>query len=248
MGSPSPDDAASADAFPEVERQRASDVVLRSLIDGIRGDAVPLGGRLPRAEELAARFGVSRLVVREALEQLRRAGVVEVRRGSGGGVFLRSLTFPPELLTERSQLDRGDVRELLEARRAVEMTCAALAAQRIGHEDLDDLRRLVDALHDSTESPQGFIELDVRFHLRLAVASGNGVLTASLGTVFRDMALVRGRSPIAYGSMQAAIALQDDLVSALASRDDARILGSMDEHLMALERHFLDTTLDYPRP
>jgi GntR family transcriptional repressor for pyruvate dehydrogenase complex len=241
-------DELQAAAFPAIERHRASDAVLRALVDGIRGGIVELGQRLPRAEDLAEHFGVGRLVVREALEQLRRAGVVEIRRGSGGGVFLRAIDMPTALLTDRSGLDRGELRELLEARRSAEMTCAAMGAARVSDADVDELARLSDALHGATDNPADFIELDVRFHLRLAAVAGNGVLGGLLGIVFRDLALVRERYPVAYGSMQAAIALQEQTVESVASRDAARLLQTMDDHLRALEQHFLGEGLTYPGP
>ena len=68
-----------ASAFPNVDLPRASDAVMRALIDGIRAGAAPPGSRLPRDQELARRFGVSRPVVREAIDLLRRAGIVGIR-------------------------------------------------------------------------------------------------------------------------------------------------------------------------
>src|SRR6185437_13985472 len=114
----------SADDFPAVELHRASDAVSRALVDGIRAGLAPVGSKRPKDSELARAFGVSRAGVREALDVLRRAGIVEMRRGHLGGVFVRSLVIPTELLTDRTSLVLAEVRQLLEARRAVETTCA----------------------------------------------------------------------------------------------------------------------------
>ena len=83
---------------------------MRALVDGIRAGVAPPGTRLPRDRELATRFGVSRPVVREAIDLLRRAGIVEVRRGNRGGVFVRSLAIPTELLTGRTRLGLEEIR------------------------------------------------------------------------------------------------------------------------------------------
>lgn len=244
MSQRNPDDGIRiARAFPAVDRPRAADAVVRALVDGIRSGVVARGERLPRAEELAEAFGVSRLVVRDALDQLRRGGVIEVRRGSGGGAFLSSLEIPTSLLTDRADLDRQDICDLLETRRTLETTCAVLASERATPEILAALEALIEELEQATDDPISFIELDVRFHIRLAAAARNGGLQQQLAIVFRDLSVVRGRYPIGFGSMQAAIAYQRDTFEAVASGDRRRVLDSVHEHLAALERHFLGEPL-----
>jgi len=239
---------ADAEAFPDLDLPRASDAVVRALIDGIRAGAAPPGSRLPRDQELARRFGVSRPVVREALDLLRRAGIVEVRRGSRGGVFVRSLAIPTELLTERTRLEPADVRQLLEARRSLETTCALLAAERAAEADFAALDGLAAALEDARSSPEDFIELDVRFHLRIAAASANEPLERSLATVFRELAAVRTLYPVGYGDMATAIGYQLDTLAAVRTRDPETVLESLDRHLRGLETHFLGRGIVLRRP
>ena len=237
-----------ASAFPDLVLPRAADAVMRALVDGLRSVAPPSGTRLPRDGELAARFGVSRPVVRAALDLLRRAGIVEVRRGSGGGIFVSSLAIPTELLTPRTDLDLEDIRQLLEARRTIETTCALLAAERGPAAELADLHSLAAALDGARHDPHEFIELDVRFHLRIAAVSGNEPLQRSLAGVFRELAAVRTRYPVGYGDMDTAIAYQRDTVAALETRDPERVLGSLDRHLGGLETHFLGRGIVLRRP
>ncbi len=227
-----------ATAFPEISLPRAADAVTRALVDGLRAGAAPTGSRLPRDHELADRFGVSRTVVRDALDRLRRAGIIEVRRGQGGGATVRSLAIPTELLTQVRELGNDQIGRLLEARRALEMSCAALAAERATDGQIEELQRLVDELATASDDPHAFIELDVRFHLRIAAAAGNRHLEEFLAVIFRDLAAARERYPTAYGSMEAARALQRETLDALRSRDPRRVATSMDAHLAALERHF----------
>lgn len=220
---------------------------MRALVDGIRAGAAPPGTRLPRDVELAARFGVSRPVVREAIDLLRRAGIVDVRRGNRGGVFVRSLAIPTELLTERTRLGLEEIRQLLEARRTVETTCALLAAERSADDDLAELGALARRLDDVRETPEDFIELDVRFHLRLAALSENRALEGFLATIFRSLAAVRVEYPVGYGDMDTAIGYQLDTVAALSTGDPERVLESMDRHLGGLEGHFLGQGIELRR-
>lgn len=220
---------------------------MRALVDGIRAGAAPPGTRLPRDIELAERFGVSRPVVREAIDLLRRAGIVDVRRGNRGGAFVRSLAIPTELLTERTRLGREEIRQLLEARRTVETTCALLAAERGTVADLAELDALAHGLDATREAPEDFIELDVRFHLRLAALSDNRALERFLATIFRTLAAVRAEYPVGYGDMDTAIGYQLDTVAALRTGDPERVLESMNRHLGGLEGHFLGRGIELRR-
>jgi GntR family transcriptional repressor for pyruvate dehydrogenase complex len=225
--------------FPALHLPRAADAVTVALVDGIRAGVAPVGSLLPRDTELAAHFGVSRLVVRDALTRLRRAGLLDVRPGPGGGAVVRALSIPTDLLTSLAEPEADQVRELLEARRAIETATAPLAATRATPEELAGLSTLVDALASSHDDPASFIELDVRFHLRIAAIAKNEHLERFLGVVFRDLAAVRGAYPAGYGSVKTAETHQRDMLEALRSGDPKRASRSIDKHLRGLEDHFL---------
>jgi GntR family transcriptional regulator, transcriptional repressor for pyruvate dehydrogenase complex len=234
------------ETFPRIALPRAADVVMRALVDRLR-EGAEADARLPRDTELADHFGVSRTVVRDALDRLRRAGVLEIRRGPGGGVTLRQPTLPASLLTEQSELGQEALLHLLEARRALETASAIGAGERASAADLEDLARIATELTAARDDPDRFIEADVRFHLRIAAASGNGLLASFLSEVFRDLAAVRSAYPRAYGSMAAAEGFQLDTLEALRGRDTEAILASIDRHLAALEEHFLGRSLHHIR-
>jgi DNA-binding GntR family transcriptional regulator len=97
------------------------------------------------------------------------------------------------------------------------------------------------------DAPEDFIELDVRFHLRLAALSENLPLERFLATVFRNLAAVRAEYPVGYGDMDTAISYQLDTVAALRAGDPEQVLGSMDRHLAGLEGHFLGRGIELRR-
>jgi GntR family transcriptional regulator, transcriptional repressor for pyruvate dehydrogenase complex len=237
-GSARPRVRASAAHFPKTELPRAADVVSTALVDGIRAGVAPVGSLLPRDTELAQHFGVSRLVVRDALNLLRRAGLVDIRSGPGGGAVVKSLSIPTRLLTSLDQPEAGEIRASLEARRAIESATVPLAATRRTPPDLDALQQLVDELTARHDDPESFIELDVRFHLRIASVADNPQLERFLGSVFRDLAAVRSRYPVEFGSMRAAEEHQRDTLEALRSGDPKLAVASIDRHLRGLEEHF----------
>src|SRR5947199_7353169 len=103
------------------------------------------GDFLGTEKDLAERFGVSRIVARDALRTLEALGIVEIKVGAGGGA--RIAQGNPRLLAESLavQLDLAGVTvaEIMEAQRAIECLAAELAALNSTAEDHVRLRQLI---------------------------------------------------------------------------------------------------------
>src|SRR5215210_4601587 len=106
--------------------ERLSDKVARQLAEAIdRGELKP-GERLPRERELTDSFSVSRMVVREALSQLKSEGLIEARQGLGAFVAVDPQRDSFRL---RSPGDNGhDLQQIFELRVIVESAAAEMAA------------------------------------------------------------------------------------------------------------------------
>jgi GntR family transcriptional regulator, transcriptional repressor for pyruvate dehydrogenase complex len=148
----------------------------------VSGELRP-GDRLPREADLAQRLGLSRNSLREAVRALTLVRILDVRHGDGTyvtslepDVLLDALSFVVDLHQDRSVL------YFLQARRVLEAEAAALAAQNIDEEGLADLRRLIETSRDCATAEE-FVDNDLAFHRRIAVASGNPVLASLLDTV-----------------------------------------------------------------
>lgn len=88
--------------FTPLDGAARSTQVARRLTDAILLGVISPGERLPTEAELAKRFGVALVTAREALSEIRQAGLVETRRGRDGGSFvLASKNTPEQVLTAR---------------------------------------------------------------------------------------------------------------------------------------------------
>jgi GntR family transcriptional regulator, transcriptional repressor for pyruvate dehydrogenase complex len=159
-----------------LRRETLSDQVARSLLDSIENRRVRPGESLPSEAQLAATFGVSRPIVREALRVLEATGVIDVANGKGATV--KPLTG--ELLTSffrrAARLREGTLIELLEVRKGIEVQSAILAAQRREPADLREMKRLVAEMRRQLQDSERYTKLDAQLHLAIAHASGNTVL------------------------------------------------------------------------
>lgn len=145
----------------------------------LSGHYVP-GDRLPSEADLCRHFAVSRPTLREALGRLSALGLIQSRRGAGGGAFV---TRPePHDLRDRiaTQLSLGTSgpdqgARMLEARLQLMAGCARLAAHR--RAPIDDLRIEIDRQSDFTIDDGAFRASCRRMYLALALAAGNDVLS-----------------------------------------------------------------------
>jgi len=131
------------------------------------------GTRFPPERELAGQLGVSRTSIRQAIAVLEAQGFVEVRHG--GGMFLRrSVDFGESLhkLLER----RRRLPDVLEAREALEVKLAELAATRRRKEDLIAMHAALRKMEAEVEAGGIGTDGDAAFHHAIAVASRNPVL------------------------------------------------------------------------
>lgn len=134
---------------PVVRRSVPDEVFEQILADVVGGDLAP-GATLPSERRLAEVLGVSRPAVREALQRMAQAGLVDVRQGDATTIrdFRRhaGLDLLPRLLLPRGELDLSVARSILEARLHTGPKVAALAAERTGAGLATVLRDAVRAL------------------------------------------------------------------------------------------------------
>jgi GntR family transcriptional repressor for pyruvate dehydrogenase complex len=204
----------------------------------IEKGALRPGDRLASERELVRAIGVSRPSVRAGLRSLATMGVVTTRQGAG--TFITA--GPPALVNEPLGLLaalHGITREgLFEARRVLEMSTAALAAERATGEQLATMSDEITGMYTSLEDPQAFLLHDVRFHRAVAAGSNNLVLSALIEMVAslhyeqRRVTIERARS-----ELRAEADMHRRIYQAIRARDAEAARVTMGEHLrVALAR------------
>ena len=141
------------------------------------------GDKLPKEQDLAEQLGLSRNSLREAVRALSLLNILHVRQGDGtyvssleAGLLLEAVTFILDFHHDDTILQAFQVRAILEP------AATALAARRIGEEELAELRGLLDALgeHPGLEE---LVAGDLEFHSKIAAASGIPLLCSMLETI-----------------------------------------------------------------
>ena len=157
-------------------RDRAADELLEMVVSG----GLEPGERLPPERELCERLGVSRTVVREALNLLEARGLISIEHGRGAVVSGGNTDAVRDALGVILRVRPKVLWELLEMRAILEVGISGLAAERATEEDTDAMRVQLERMAASIDTPEGYVDADVEFHALLARAARNGVLLTML--------------------------------------------------------------------
>ena len=230
-------------AFRPIRLQKAADAVIAVLADAIRGGVYAPGDLLPNERSLAAQLQVSRNVLREAIDVLRREEILSVKRGQSGGIMVVST----ERLHEVVASLRGQTHDLmewaLEVRRSLELPAFLLAARRASDEELEALEPLVAGLEQVAHDLDAFYALDQKFHREVIRLAGNPLLTDFYAATLGQLADIRDQFPILQVGPEDAVRNQRTMYAALRSREPARIAQAVEEHLCATEMIYLGRPL-----
>ena len=162
--------------------------IVKEIQELIRRDGIPPGGRLPTEHTLARRFGVSRPIVREAIQALKALGIVESRPKTG----LRVLPFDPTAHFDQiiPRIRTAEERaELYELRCLLEPAILRLAAQRVTPAGIDRLERLLaPPLSKGRDAVRDGLARDVAFHEELWRIAGNRFILSFRGLLLRYFA------------------------------------------------------------
>jgi DNA-binding FadR family transcriptional regulator len=216
------------------KHRNLAQLVVAQLTEHIQNGALNPGDKLPTETEIMAEQGVSRSVVREAISRMQAAGMVETRHGIGTFVLAPTPVMgidPATVTTVR------DVIALLELRIGLETEAAGLAAARRTDAQLGEVRAALAALQEAARRGEDAVELDQRFHLAIAQASGNEYFRAILQHLGANIiprarinsARLTHADPVAY--MEQVGREHEQIVDAIARGDAESARAAMRLHI-----------------
>lgn len=172
-------------SFEPVISKRQSEVVAQLIQDRVMAADVAVGDRLPSEQQLTEELNVSRSVVREALRILETSGLVRVRKGRRGGIFVAHGFHEPfrNSLIGLVNSGRATVEQVIALRLMLEPAAAAEACTLAGEEDLEALAKVVEDCRNHLGDAPRLRRNNLDFHLRLVEAAGNPILVMVVRSV-----------------------------------------------------------------
>jgi GntR family transcriptional regulator, transcriptional repressor for pyruvate dehydrogenase complex len=215
-----------------------------AVLELIRSEKLGEGDALPSSRQLAERFDVSILVIREALADLGARGILHRRQGREAVVALPSHELVSSILNFRAYLERIDVVEFQSCRAPLEIHAAELAAGRgASAEKRDQLIPFVAGMRDAA-SEDVFNDNDLAFHLAIARLCGNRaieLLLASLNDLVRTSLALTYRRVFAQGGgagIESAIANHERIADAIIKGSERAAARAMKDHFAYVFEQF----------
>lgn len=215
-----------------VRRKSLAEQSAELVLARIRAGEWPIGAKLPGETTLATELGVGRSTAREAIRLLAGRGVLTTRQGAG--VFVTATDTSSHWDTV---LERADIVAVIEARAAIEVEAAALAAERHTTGELTGLRSTLDERDRHRRDITEHVDADMAFHRAIVAAAHSPVL----------LELFDGFAPRSHRSMVDMLRMRghhgdaedqdvhQQIYDAIAARDASAAAALTRSHLNALK-------------
>lgn len=225
-----------------IVRRKLSDEIQDRLLVMIRAGELRPGDRLPSERALMDKFEVGRPAVREALQSLGSAGLIEINHGERARIAVpdtrQMFDRIGQTMVHLLQTSPSTLEDLKQARIMFEVGMVKMAAEAAKADDIERLQKLLDHQRESQQDVAEFVRADMAFHTAIAAVSGNSVCAilseAMLEWLFhfrRDLL----RMP---GSELITLAEHERLLNAIAAQNVSEAETAMLDHLTrASERY-----------
>ncbi|TCM55904.1 GntR family transcriptional regulator [Rhizobium sp. PP-F2F-G48] len=223
--------------FSAIHQSRAADEIVQRIetliLDGVLRD----GDRLPGERDLAARFDVSRPILREALKTLETRGLLVSRHG--GGTFVADIIGEIFSQPMRALIVRHEkaARDYLDYRREIEGLTAERAARHATEADRESLTRIVTrmrAARDADDRDSG-LRADIDFHMTVGESAHNVILLHTLRSCYRlleqDIFFSRTTVFQAPGAADRLLEQHEAIHAAILAADPAGARRAAEQHI-----------------
>jgi DNA-binding FadR family transcriptional regulator len=222
-----------------------TDNISQAIIDQIKGaifeKKIRPGEKLPSERQLMEQFECSRVTVREALKNLEYTGLLEIRRGTQGGAFIRDPNIKPynNFLQDMFFLGNISISHLMEARIATEPFTVRLATDRIKEEAVEQLRQNIEENKDCLKrnNANDARLLNLEFHRIIALASENPVIFFMIDSMMDIMENnISSASVLSPKPVESTLRFHQQIYTAIINRSPDEAQELMLRHVREIHR------------
>ncbi|MCU4164441.1 FadR/GntR family transcriptional regulator [Carboxylicivirga caseinilyticus] len=218
-----------------VDSSSLVDKVEQILIDLLISEKLNPGDQIPKELELTKMLGVSRTVIREALNRLKTIGLIESTKRKGSTIKSPDLLFLLRKSLIPNILDQATLKDIFELRLVIEIGMSDLIFERATPDDIKELEEIVKFEPDSTKEVLFDIDHEVKFHGKLYQISGNNTLLDFQTILLPAFRYVYDSRLIESPEHDSKWVSHQDLVKILKNGSATKLRNAMRKHL---DRHF----------
>lgn len=217
-----------AEQLRPVTRPRLYEVIVEQLCAYIYNNEMEPGDRLPAERDLAAKLGVSRASLSQALVALEVQGVLSVRHGDGA-ILIRRPTEEGSIRALREHADR--IPDIIEAREALEVKLAGLAAQRRTDAEMAAIDAAIATMEKEVEAGDRGVVGDEMFHDAITSAAHSSLLAKLMHEIAGLIRETRIESLSQENRPRASLEGHRRIADAIRKQDSQEAALAMAEHI-----------------
>ncbi|MCC5973078.1 MAG: transcriptional regulator NanR [Rubellimicrobium sp.] len=218
-----------------IERRKLSGQIEERLLARLQSGELSPGDLLPSERELMELFGTGRPAVREAMQNLERMGLIEIRHGERPRVaepsFDRALAQLGGTMRHVLMHSADSLEHLKEVRATFEAQMARIAARRATSEQVAKLAEVLERQERAERGSEAFLALDGEFHKTIAAMSGNPIFAGMSEALFAWLARFHATLVKAPGNEHLTLSEHRAILAAIAAGDADRAAREMADHL-----------------
>lgn len=220
---------------PGAGQNSVADIV-ESIVRGAAESGLQPGQKLPPERRLADLLGVGRSQLREALKCLDVLGFISIRQGDGTYLSSSPANLLPRVISWGLLLDTAEARQLVEARGYLENVLVRMAAERSTDAERHAIGFQLSRMRYATSSAE-FADADSQFHIAIAHAAHNAVLSSTLESTKLLLQAWIARV-ISYAENQATVIEQHEhILAAINAGDPEAAAAAMDQHIQVATKN-----------
>lgn len=235
---------------PIQKRKLYQDVIDR-LMQRIESGELKTGDQLPSERELMEMYGVGRVAVREALQDMARSGIVEISHGERARIVTPTASVLIEQIAGGARhllrIQPEMLEHLKQARTFLEAGMVRIAATKATPEDIRTLQDLLEKQSASLPNIDQFIKQDMLFHREIARISGNPIFPAIMEALFgwaseHYQSIVR-----APGVEQLTLSEHQKIIDAITAHDAEYAEKVLSDHLNRANEQYRTSGVEQKR-
>ena len=218
--------------FSQIVVESPVNQIARQIRDSVSSGQLKPGDKLPSERKLSEKLGVGRTHLRDALRKLEFYGIVKTLPQNGTVVAGLGIPAFESQITEMLDFQGNDFKSLVETRVILESSIAKLAADNRTDDDIENIKKALNAHRTKIEANEDALEEDFLFHLSIADASKNSVLKSLMLIITPDiMHYFKKHDVCGDGRSSSAIEQHEALLECIVNQDLNRAEKTIKMHL-----------------
>jgi len=220
----------------KIKKQNIYEIAMLQIKQYIKDSELKPGDKLMSEQEISKSLGISRNTVREALKTMQGLGIIEIKPGDG--MFLRPFNFDAILdnLSYSLVIDKPEIQELLDARKALEFYFIKDAIQKSKPETISKLNEIIKEMYERVSRGIKITDLDEKFHMTLYEGVENKVLLKLIYVFWKVMNLISDQSIGKETDLQGDYLSHKKIVEHIVDRNVEKARDAIKEHFLSIEK------------